>query len=87
MKTINRDRTTNSFCIHGYTVRDLAIIAAHYGTDLIAVAVDKEDQTRSTYRVRVMVGGGLIDKTVRIDWNKNVQETERVTIVPAGLGA
>jgi hypothetical protein len=79
MKTANKFRATNTFSIVGGEVQDLAKIAGHFGTKLVSVARDKNDQI-GVYVVRALCDEGLVDSLVRTTYGE-VEVLIQTTII------
>ena len=80
MKTIDKFRVTNKFCVDNHAVEDLVAICRHYGPKLCWVGRDKPD-VDGCYTVRISGdhaedGYTLKDELIRVRPSRGEQAIE-----------
>ena len=82
MKPINKTRTTHSFCVDPSAARNLGLISAQYGRDLIAVAHDAKADAPDEYTIRLAnSASGIRDVRVAIHFDGRVAEIETAVVI------
>jgi len=77
MKTINKYRTTNKFCIMASDIENLALISKKFGRDLCAVAKCTENNIEDQYTVRTTDSTQITDHVVTVRFGDvHINETK-----------